>query len=63
LFPRLNNSDVRSSREYPWVVDLENMAMLSARRRSRKPGRRGQALLEELCKFCTNVPVVDGENG
>jgi hypothetical protein len=30
----LNNSDARSSGECPWAVDLENMAMPSARRRS-----------------------------
>ena len=30
--PMLNESDARSSRERPWAVDLENMAMPSARR-------------------------------
>ena len=34
---KLNNSDARSSRKCPWAVDLENMVMPSARRRSAKP--------------------------
>ena len=34
LLTELNKSDARSSRKCPWAVDLENMAMPSARRRS-----------------------------
>jgi len=52
----LNKSDARSSTNYPWAGDLENMAMLGTRRRSPKTVRREEALLDELCTFCTNVP-------
>ena len=50
----LNKSDGGFSRKCPCAVDLENMAMPSARRRSAKTGPRGGAVSEELCMFCTN---------
>ena len=55
---KLNKSDVGFSRKCPWAVDLENMAMPSARSSSTKTDLRGKAALEELCTFSTNVPFI-----
>ncbi len=57
VIDRLNKSDARFSKKCPWAVDLENTAMLSARRRPRKTCPKGEVTAEELCTYCTNVQV------
>jgi len=47
----------RFLRKCPWLVDLENMAMPSARSPSTEMGLRGKAVPGELCTFFTNVQV------